>query len=51
MKQKYKIEIKTNSEEVMKAVFFDLAKVYDEHGASLKPLNKETGKFLKENSE
>ena len=50
MKNKFKIEIRTNSEEVIKKIFLDLAKVFDKHGATLIPLNKDTKKLLKDNS-
>jgi len=48
---KYKIQISTNSEKVIEAVFLDLAKIFDKYGATLSPINKATRKLLEDNSE
>lgn len=48
--EKYRIEISSDSKEVIEHIFVDLGSVFDKYGAKLKPLNKNTTKLLEENS-
>jgi len=48
---KYKIQISTNSKEVIKAIFIGLANFFSKEGATISPLNKATKKLLEDNSE
>ena len=51
MKNRFKLEIKTNSEEIIKHILLEVDRVFDKYGAVISPKNKATKKLFEEYTE